>query len=118
MTLTSMVEGIKDNWIVVGLPTNTPADILNMIAYIAGTGNIAGRAVYIEGRNRWEIEQGLDETQQIWLGKIPSEQLNRSVKTLGSVCFLTPLMPRHILSTEGSNWDNHSNIKDPILNGH
>jgi hypothetical protein len=95
MTLTGMVEGIKDDWIAAGLPTNTPADIASMISHIACTQDIAGRAIYVEGGNGWEIEQGLDETQPLWLGEVPSKQLNRSVKALGSVSFTIPECPVH-----------------------
>lgn len=90
MTLTGMVEGIKDAWIGAGLPTNTPADIARIIVHIASATELAGRAVYVEGGNGWEIEQGLDQTQPIWLGEVPSEQLNRSVAALGAVSSCPP----------------------------
>ncbi|OQV04651.1 hypothetical protein CLAIMM_09504 [Cladophialophora immunda] len=97
MTLTGMVEGIKDDWTKAGLPTNTPADVARVIVHIASANVIKGAALYVEGGAAWEIEQGLDETQPIWLGEEPSKRLDLSVKALGA----------------GSNWVNHSKGKDP-----
>lgn len=90
MTLTGMVEGIKDAWIGAGLPTNTPEDIARMILHIAADSELAGGAVYVEGGNGWEIEQGLNKTQPLWLGERPSKELNQSVVTLGTVSFNPP----------------------------
>jgi NAD(P)-dependent dehydrogenase (short-subunit alcohol dehydrogenase family) len=35
---------------------------------------VHGRAVYIEGGKSWEIEEGLDLTMPIWMGKGPAER--------------------------------------------
>ncbi|KIW17995.1 hypothetical protein PV08_02281 [Exophiala spinifera] len=85
MTLTGMVEGIKEAWTSAGLPINTPEDVARMIVHIAADSELSGGAVYVEGGNGWEIEQRLDKTQPLWLGERLSKQLNQSVIALSTI---------------------------------
>lgn len=42
-----------------------------------------GRVMYIEGGRSWEIEEGLDLTMPIWMGKGPAERMRRGQEALG-----------------------------------
>ena len=93
MTTTRMVDGIKDGWIQAGLPTNSPDDIAKAITAVCAAGpgtcgiiakqtaaggndwtdsksrGLNGRAIHVMGGRAYDIEQGLDDTQQQWLGE-------------------------------------------------
>lgn len=84
MTLTGMVAGIKDAWEVSGLPSNKPEDIAYNVLGLATDTNIAGESVYIEGGRGWAIEEGIDQTESVWLGEEPSLSLNKGQEVLGN----------------------------------
>jgi len=42
-----------------------------------------GRAIYVCGGECWDIEEGLDRTEHLWLGKGPSETMTRGQAGLG-----------------------------------
>ena len=45
---------------------------------------VNGRAIYVEGGRGWDIEEGLDRTQDLWMGKGPSERLAKGQAQLGA----------------------------------
>jgi hypothetical protein len=49
----------------------------------AGTGRLSGRAIYVCGGECWDIEEGLDRTETLWLGQEPSDVLMKAQKGLG-----------------------------------
>ncbi|KAH6988652.1 putative 3-hydroxyacyl-CoA dehydrogenase [Ilyonectria destructans] len=96
MTDTVMVQGVRDGWLKEGLPVNKPEDVARVMLEVAvGTvptgekgmrvegDRYNGRAVFVEGGRGWDIEVGIDETEEIWLGMEVSRTLNRGQEVLG-----------------------------------
>jgi hypothetical protein len=52
-----------------GQPICTTDDIARQILGIMTTGGMNGKAVYVEGGQGWEIEDGLSNSMPIWLGE-------------------------------------------------
>lgn len=46
---------------------------------------VHGRAMYIEGGRAWDIEEGLDLTMPLWLGKGPAERMKGSDNAVADV---------------------------------
>jgi hypothetical protein len=94
MTDTGMVDGIRDMWNKEGLPVNKPGDVARVMLEVA-VGKVSGkgiagegerwngRAVFVEGGRGWDIEEGINETEEMWLGKDISRTLNRGQEVLG-----------------------------------
>ncbi|KAH7317830.1 hypothetical protein BKA65DRAFT_515258 [Rhexocercosporidium sp. MPI-PUGE-AT-0058] len=104
MTDTVMVTGVKEGWVKEGLPINTPEHVARVIIETAlggrmqdefeeegeGEGEGAkkvvrynGRAVFVEGGRGWDIESGIEGTEEIWLGEEVSRTLSRGQEVLG-----------------------------------
>ena len=112
MTDTVMVEGIRENWIKEDLPVNKPGEVGRVILEVAAglkdgslngekkktgmgegvkndvgvgeeTGRWNGRAVFVEGGRGWDIEEGINATEPIWLGEKVSKTLARGQEVLG-----------------------------------
>lgn len=83
MTDTVMVDGIRDQWINEGLPVNTPGDVGRLILEVANDGVSNGKAVFAEGGRGWDIEEGINNTEEVWLGRDVSRTLERGQKVLG-----------------------------------
>jgi hypothetical protein len=45
---------------------------------------ITGRAVYVLGSQAWDIEEGIDRTEPLWLGKTVSGLMQKVQKCTGS----------------------------------
>jgi NAD(P)-dependent dehydrogenase (short-subunit alcohol dehydrogenase family) len=56
-----------------------------MLQWDLGNQGMHGRAIYIEGGKSWEIEEGLDLTMSLWMGKEPLERMQENQKTAGRV---------------------------------
>jgi len=96
MTDTVMVTGIRDAWVKEGLPMNKPEDVARVMLEVA-VGRVPagekgmrvekdlynGRAVFVEGGRGWDIEVGIDATEEIWLGKEVGRTLSRGQDVLG-----------------------------------
>jgi NAD(P)-dependent dehydrogenase (short-subunit alcohol dehydrogenase family) len=82
MTDTVMVDGIRDNWVKEGLPVNQPEDVARVILEVAGDGG-NGKAVFVEGGRGWDIEEGINRTEEVWLGRDVSRTLARGQEVLG-----------------------------------
>jgi hypothetical protein len=94
MTDTGMVDGIRDMWNKERLPVNKPSDVARVMLEVA-VGKVSGkgiagegerwngRAVFVEGGRGWDIEEGINETEELWLGKDVSRTLNRGQEVLG-----------------------------------
>lgn len=94
-----MVEGIKEKWIGECLPVNTPEIVARVILEVAvgrrekgmgdhmigetETGRWNGRAVFVEGGRAWDIEEGINKTEKIWLGEEVSSVLEKGQQVLG-----------------------------------
>lgn len=74
---------------------NTAEDVANVaLSLAAGTHKSKGKeeaekcnglSVYVEGGRGWEIEEGLDATRELWMGKEPNESLMAAMKVLAPV---------------------------------
>ncbi|KAK9457423.1 hypothetical protein V1511DRAFT_508862 [Dipodascopsis uninucleata] len=84
MTLTRMVEGIKDGWIKNKLPTSMPSEVANITIGVAAEGTVSGECIFISRATGWMTESGIDTTEHIWLGVEPSRELARGQAFLGS----------------------------------
>jgi NAD(P)-dependent dehydrogenase (short-subunit alcohol dehydrogenase family) len=88
MTDTVMVDGIRENWVRERLPVNSPESVGRIMLELA-VGKDGedkewnGRAVFVEGGRGWDIEEGIDKTEEQWLGKEVAERLNRGQDVLG-----------------------------------
>lgn len=76
------------------LPMNTAEDVANVaLGLVAGTHKSEGKeaekcnglSVYVEGGRGWEVEEGLEATRDMWMGKEPNERLMAVGKFLASV---------------------------------
>jgi NAD(P)-dependent dehydrogenase (short-subunit alcohol dehydrogenase family) len=94
MTDTAMVKGIRENWMIEGLPVNKPGDVGRVVLEVAvglRDGKAMeeegerwnGRAVFVEGGRGWDIEEGINATEPIWLGEQLSRMLARGQEVLG-----------------------------------
>lgn len=83
MTDTVMVEGIRQEWINEGLPVNTPQAVGRVIIEVAADGVSNGKAVFVEGGRGWDIEDGINRTEEQWLGENVSKTLARGQEVLG-----------------------------------
>ena len=52
-----------------GLPVNQPADVGRVILEVAADGMSNGKAVFVEGGRGWDIEEGINMTEDVWLGR-------------------------------------------------
>ena len=52
-----------------GLPINQPADVAKVIVFLAINASFHGKGVYIAGGVSTEIEDSIEETRELWLGK-------------------------------------------------
>jgi hypothetical protein len=83
MTDTVMVDGIRENWVREGLPVNQPVDVGRVVLEVAADGTSNGKAVFVEGGRGWDIEEGINATEEVWLGREVSRTLNRGQEVLG-----------------------------------
>lgn len=44
---------------------------------------LSGRAIYVAGGEGWDIEEGLDRTEHLWLGEEPSATMTKAQLSLG-----------------------------------
>lgn len=117
-TDTEMLGGVRDLWRQNSLPMNSPGDVARIILQCAADESIHGKAVYVADGQGFDIEEGLDVTEPIWLGKKQAEELARGQEVLGKVrkslidlgtwFFTNP-------SFLGVIVDNQENLEDSIL---
>lgn len=117
-TDTEMLGGVRDLWRQNSLPMNSPGDVARIILQCAADESIHGKAVYVADGQGFDIEEGLDATEPIWLGKKQAEELARGQEVLGMVrkslidlgtwFFTNP-------SFLGVIVDNQENLEDSIL---
>jgi hypothetical protein len=84
MTETRMVTGIDADWAAAGLPRNKASDVANVIAGVLVSSSLNGEALYVEGGRAWGIEEGIDETQPLWMGEKQSKDFLRGQEVLGT----------------------------------
>lgn len=83
MTKTRMCEGVTEPWLAAGLPSNSPEDVAKIVAGVFVDPSLIGAAVYIEGGNGWNIEEGLLKSRPQWLGERQTADLDRGTLVLG-----------------------------------
>lgn len=83
MTDTVMVDGIREMWVKEGLPVNQPEDVARVIVEVAADGESNGKGVFVEGGRGWDIEEGVNATEEVWLGRDVSRILNKGQEVLG-----------------------------------
>ena len=64
---TPLVAPVMERWRAMRLPESSAEYVATVIEAIA-TQNINGKAIYIEGEKAWDIEEGLWNTMEQWLG--------------------------------------------------
>jgi hypothetical protein len=79
-----MVTGIDADWAAAGLPRNKASDVANVIAGVLVSSSLNGEALYVEGGRAWGIEEGIDETQPLWMGEKQSKDFLRGQEVLGT----------------------------------
>lgn len=84
-TDTEMLGAAYDLWNQNSLPINSPEDVARIILQCAGDETIHGKAVYVADGRGFDIEEGLDVTEPVWLGKKQAEELARGQELLGTV---------------------------------
>jgi len=96
MTDTVMAKGIREMWIKEGMPVNTPEQVARVMLEVA-VGKVSGgkgmqgvegerwngRAVFVEGGRAWDIEEGINGTEEVWLSEKVAKTLNRGQVILG-----------------------------------
>lgn len=82
-TDTAMVQTFQEAWKKEGLPINTPDGVAQMVVGVAVEKTLSGESIYVEGNRGWAFEQGLDRTQQQWLGKDATSNLAKGQAFLG-----------------------------------
>ena len=85
MTATQIVAGIEDTWRAAKLPINQPTDVAEVLLNVTRSGDVHGKAFYVEGGRAWEIEDNIDRLEPQWLGEKQSKDLARGQETLGNV---------------------------------
>ena len=78
-----MTEGIAESWDKAGLPANEPSDVARVIAEIAASNDLNGKAMYVEGGRAWEIEDSINQLEPQWLSAEASRTLNEGQVILG-----------------------------------
>lgn len=112
-----VTKGFKEQ----GLPINRPEQVADIVlGLVAGSHRVAGDAavalgqdkagqkcngltIYVEGGNGWDIEEGLHNTRDQWVGKGPNERMMKAVAWLASVRTLLPSWFR-IYVYSGTQW--------------
>ncbi|KKK24443.1 hypothetical protein ARAM_006071 [Aspergillus rambellii] len=85
MSATSMVDDIEGPWQRAGLPVNQPAEVAQIIVGLAALGEEGnGKSIYVEGGRGWDIETGLEQTRNQWMGQKQSEAWLEGEKFLRS----------------------------------
>jgi len=80
MTDTQMTTNIIGAFRETKQAINTSDDIAKTILGIETTDGMNGKAVYVEGAQGWEIEDGLWRTMPDWLGEEPTRRLREGSK--------------------------------------
>ncbi|KAF2400120.1 putative 3-hydroxyacyl-CoA dehydrogenase [Trichodelitschia bisporula] len=75
MTESAMTDGIVQHYRREGLAVNVPDDLAVTTLGLLVDGSMAGKAIYVEGGQGWEFEDGLKDTMPQWLGEGPTERL-------------------------------------------
>ncbi|GAM88937.1 hypothetical protein ANO11243_069710 [Dothideomycetidae sp. 11243] len=83
MTKTRLARGIEEEWLEAGLPSNEPVDVAKIMAGVLADGKTNGAALYVEGGNAWETEEGYDRTQPQWMGEELTRTFLRGQVVLG-----------------------------------
>ncbi|KAI4836018.1 putative 3-hydroxyacyl-CoA dehydrogenase [Aureobasidium sp. EXF-8845] len=84
MTETRMVTGIDADWAAAGLPRNKASDVAQVIAGVMVAEALNGEALYVEGGRAWGIEEGIERTQEQWMGEKQSRDFMKGQEVLGT----------------------------------
>ena len=96
-TETRLVRGIEKGWYERGFPVNEPEDVARSIL-ICATANrgqngrthgnarlpFAGKILFVAGGESYEIEDGIQRLEPVWLGNENSEILEKGQEYLAS----------------------------------
>ena len=74
-----MIVSIIDKFRSTGQPICTTDDIARHILGILTANGMNGKAIYVEGSQGWEIEDGLWNTMPMWLGQEPTRRLREGL---------------------------------------
>jgi hypothetical protein len=79
-----MTISIIDKFRSAGQPICSAEDIARQILGMMTTDGMNGKAVYVEGGQGWEIEDGLSNTMPLWLGEEPTRRLREGLALVGT----------------------------------
>lgn len=82
-----MLNGVREIWTLNSLSINSPDDGARIIVQCAGDKAIHGRAFYVADGKGFDIEEGIDRTEEIWLGERQAKDLAKGQKILGTVSY-------------------------------
>jgi NAD(P)-dependent dehydrogenase (short-subunit alcohol dehydrogenase family) len=65
---TAMTARLAEKWQKYSLPVNRPAGVAEIIAAVAASKGMNGKAIYVEGDRGWGVEEGIDKYAPQWFG--------------------------------------------------
>ena len=77
MTDTALAAGIKQRWQQENLPWNDVSAVAAVIVDTLRSGELSGKALFVEGGRAWEIQDNLDRLESQWLGEEQSKDYAR-----------------------------------------
>lgn len=80
-----MIADFESAWTGLGLPLNEACDVGNMILTAASNPDLNGEAIHVAGGRGWPIEKNLNRLQPEWIGKEPSDTMEKGHELLGYV---------------------------------
>jgi hypothetical protein len=89
---------LLDLWEKEGLPLNTPEDVAKAIT-VAVLNEMNGKCLFVAGGDFVEIEEGLEDGVQEWLGQKVGKEWKRGIMLLNS---LDPHESESVIDSQGS----------------
>lgn len=83
---TSIIQTFKDKAF-----AQTADDVAKMILGVEVETGMNGKAIYSEGGQGWEFEDGVWQTMPHWLGEEPTHMLRENMKLVASVSWNVPV---------------------------
>ncbi|KAJ3546565.1 hypothetical protein NM208_g1939 [Fusarium decemcellulare] len=83
-TDTAMFGHMRDAWVREDLPLNSPEEVARIIVQCATDKGIHGKAVYVAGGRGFDIEEGINRSEPLWMGEKQAEDLARGQEFLAT----------------------------------
>lgn len=88
VTDTPMTQGIVEKFKDAGLFWQSADSVARIIVGIQCSGQMTGKAIYIEGGDGWEFEDSLYQTQPQWLGEEPTRRMRTNTEAVNKVSIM------------------------------